>query len=95
MCKDTITFLTYGAASTRYMHIEGPPPLYMSYVSPEQTKQDQHQETLEATGGQLLKKKDNKMNESMQWKEVFRKNLLRMKSQCLLFNSFSDVVSYC
>ncbi len=32
------------------MYIEGPPPLYISYVSQEQTKQDQYQETLDAAG---------------------------------------------
>ncbi len=32
------------------MYVEGPPPLYISYVNPEQMKQDQHQETLEAGG---------------------------------------------
>ncbi len=32
------------------MYVEGPPPLYMSYASPEQTGQDQYQETLEAAG---------------------------------------------
>ncbi len=31
----------------KHMYIEGPPPLYISYVSPEQTKQDRHQDTLE------------------------------------------------
>ncbi len=30
-----------------YMYIEGPPPLYILHVSPEQTKQDQHKETQE------------------------------------------------
>ncbi len=30
------------------MYIEGPPPLYITYVSPEQTKQDSCQKTLEA-----------------------------------------------
>ncbi len=29
------------------MYTEGPPPLSISYVSPEQTKEDQHLETLE------------------------------------------------
>ncbi len=32
------------------MFIEGPPPLYISYISPEQTKLDQYEETLEAAG---------------------------------------------
>ncbi len=47
------TLFTYGLLShdnkPRNMHNEeGPPPLYISYVSPGQTKQDRHQETLEA-----------------------------------------------
>ncbi len=32
------------------MYVEGQPTLYISYVSPEQTKQDQYQETVEAAG---------------------------------------------
>ncbi len=32
------------------MHIQRPPPLYIWYASPEQTKQNQYQETLEAVG---------------------------------------------
>ncbi len=49
------------------MYVEGPPPLYISYASPEQTRQDQYQETLEAAGdkGQRIKKV-TKMNESKQ-----------------------------
>ncbi len=39
------------------MYIEGPPPLYISYTSPEQTKQDQYQETLEAAGDKGNKNK--------------------------------------
>ncbi len=31
-----------------HMYIEGPHPVYISYVSPEQTRQDRYQETLEA-----------------------------------------------
>ncbi len=40
------------------MYVEGPPPLYISYVSPQQTRQDRYQETLEAAGdnGQRIKK---------------------------------------
>ncbi len=34
----------------QYMYVEGPPPPYILYISPEQTKQDHHQETLEAAG---------------------------------------------
>ncbi len=32
------------------MYVEGPPPLYISYASPEQTRQDRYKETLEAAG---------------------------------------------
>ncbi len=32
------------------MYIEGPPPLYISYASPEQTKQEIYQKTPEAAG---------------------------------------------
>ncbi len=40
------------------MYIEGPPPLYISYASPDQTRQDRYQDTLEAAGdkGQRIKK---------------------------------------
>ncbi len=40
------------------MYVEGPPLPYISYTSPEQTKQDQYQETLEAVGdkGQRIKR---------------------------------------
>ncbi len=40
------------------MYVKGPHPLYISYVSPEQTKQDRHQKTLEVVGdkGQSIKK---------------------------------------
>ncbi len=39
------------------MYIQGPPPLYISYASPEQTRQHRYQETLEAAGdkGQRIK----------------------------------------
>ncbi len=52
------------------MYVEGPPPLYISYVSPKQTKQDQYQETLEAAGdkGQRIKNV-TKVNESKQCME--------------------------
>ncbi len=30
------------------MYMEGSPPLYIAYVSPEQTEQDRYQDTLEA-----------------------------------------------
>ncbi len=32
------------------LHLEGPLPLYISYIGPEQTKQGGDQETLEAAG---------------------------------------------
>ncbi len=32
------------------MYVEGLPPLYITYASPEQTRQDQYQDTLEAAG---------------------------------------------
>ncbi len=40
------------------MYIEGPPPLYISYASPEHTRHDRYQEILEAAGdkGQRIKK---------------------------------------
>ncbi len=49
----------------------GSPPLYFSYVSPQHTKQDQNQETLEAVGdiGQWIKKV-TKVKESKQWKKT-------------------------
>ncbi len=64
----------------QHNYIEGPLPLYIAYVSPEQTKQERHPETLEAVGdkGQSMKKV-TKVNESKQWKEVFRRNLLSME----------------
>ncbi len=52
------------------MYIEGPPPLYISYASPEQARQDQYQETLEATGNKGPRiKKVTKVNESKQCME--------------------------
>ncbi len=36
------------------MYVEEPPPLYISYVNPEQTKQNQHQETLEEPGNKAV-----------------------------------------
>ncbi len=45
------------------MYIERPPPLYISYASPEQTKQNQYQETLEAVGDKSQRiKKVKKVN---------------------------------
>ncbi len=53
------------------MYIEGQLPLYISYASPEQTRQDRYQETLEAAGdkGQRIKKV-TKVNESKHCMEV-------------------------
>ncbi len=47
------------------MYIDGPLPLYISYASLEQTKQDRYQEILQAAGdkGQRIKKL-TKVNES-------------------------------
>ncbi len=47
------------------MYIEGPPSMYNSYASPEQTRHDRYRETLEAAGdkGQRIKKV-TKVNES-------------------------------
>ncbi len=52
------------------MYVEGPPPLYISYASPEQTGQDRYHKTLEAAGdkGQRIKKV-TKVNESKQCME--------------------------
>ncbi len=52
------------------MYVEGPPPLYISYTSPEQTKQDRYQETLEAAGDKDQRiKKVTRINESKQCME--------------------------
>ncbi len=51
------------------MYVEGTPPLYISYVSPEKTKQDQHHKKLEPAQG-------IKENKCKQWKEVKEHNLL-------------------
>ncbi len=52
------------------MYIEGPPALYISYASPEQTKQDRYQETLDAVGDKVQRiKKVTKVNESKQCME--------------------------
>ncbi len=52
------------------MYVEGPPPPYISYASPEQTRQDRYQETLEAAEdkGQRIKKV-TKVNKSKQCME--------------------------
>ncbi len=52
------------------MYIEGPPPLYISYAIPAQTRQDQYQDILEAAGdkGQRIKKV-TKVHESKQYME--------------------------
>ncbi len=63
------------------MYVEESPPLYISYVSPEQTKYDRHQETLEAEADKNQRFRNvTKVNESKQWKEVFSRNLLSMES---------------
>ncbi len=66
------TFFTYGTAITQYTYVEGPPPLYILYASPEQTKQDQYQDTLEAAGdkGQRIKEL-TKVNECKQCMEGY------------------------
>ncbi len=57
------------------MYIEGQPPLSISYASPEQTRQDGYEETLETAGdkGHRIKKvkKVNDSKVSTAWKEVF------------------------
>ncbi len=54
----------------QYTYIEGPHPLYNSNASPEQTRQDQYQETVEATRNKGQKiKKVTKINESKQCME--------------------------
>ncbi len=55
---------------TIYIYIERPPPLYISYAGPEQTRQDRYQETLVAAGdkGQRIKKV-TKVNQSKQCME--------------------------
>ncbi len=52
------------------MYVEEPPPLYISYASPEQTRQDQYQDALDAAGdkGQRIKKV-TKLNVSKQCME--------------------------
>ncbi len=54
--------------------------MYISYASPEQTKQDRHQETLEAAGdkGQRIKKV-TKVNESKQCMERGLQEALSLK----------------
>ncbi len=53
-------------------------------------KQDRHQEILETAGdkGQWIKRV-TKVNESKDWMEVFRRNLLSMEFQCVLLNSLN------
>ncbi len=51
-------------------YVEGPPPLDISYASPEQTKQDIYQETLETARDKCQRiKKETKVNESKQCME--------------------------
>ncbi len=43
------------------MYVEGPTPQYISYASPDQTREDRYQETLEAAGDKSRRiKKGNK-----------------------------------
>ncbi len=52
------------------MYIERPPLLYISYASPEQTRQDRYKETLEAAGDKGKRiKKATKVNERKQCME--------------------------
>ncbi len=49
------------------MYVEGPPPIYISYASPAQTKQDRYQGTLESAGDNRQRMKTvTKINESKQ-----------------------------
>ncbi len=54
--------------TSHYSYAGGPPPLYISYVSPKQIKQHRHQEILGAAGdkGHWIKKV-TKVKESKQW----------------------------
>ncbi len=53
-----------------YTYIEGPSPLYISYLSPEQTRQDKYQDTLESAGDKGQRRKNvTKVNESKQCME--------------------------
>ncbi len=53
------------------MYIEGSHPLYISYTSPEQTRQDRYRDTLEAAGDKGHRiKKVTKVNESKHCMEV-------------------------
>ncbi len=52
------------------MYVEGPPPLYISHVSPKQTRQDQYQETIEAVGDKYQRmKKVTQIHQIKQCKE--------------------------
>ncbi len=54
----------------QYMYVEGPPLLYISYASPEQTRQDRYQETLETAGDKSQRKvtKGKKKGNKSKWK---------------------------
>ncbi len=73
------------------MYVEGPPLLYISYINPEQTKQDQYQETLEAARDkdQCIKNVLKKRMRVIKWKEVFRRKVFSMEFWCLLLNSLN------
>ncbi len=51
------------------MYVEGPPPLYISYASPEQTRQDQYhaRDTRNSRRQRQKNKKVTKVNESKQY----------------------------
>ncbi len=72
------------------MYIEGPPPLYISYISPEQTKQYRHQQILELVGdkGRWIEKV-TKMKKNKQWNDVFRRKLLSVKFWCIFLSSLT------
>ncbi len=62
--------LSHDNKTTQYTYVEGQPPLYISYASPEKTSHDRFQETLEAAGDKCLRiKKVTIVNESQQCME--------------------------
>ncbi len=65
------------------MYIEGPPPLYISYISPEQTRQDRYQETLKTAGDKCQRiKKVTKVNKSKQCMEAASIGTSTMPLKC-------------
>ncbi len=75
VCKDT-TLLTYRAAITQYTYVEGPPPLYIAYVSPEQKKGSISGVT---RNSRAMNQKGTKVNERKQWKELTFIHFLRTR----------------